>query len=174
MTYGNRFRCDPDHTLRAQYSFTDHSMKPFLKQKAAAVQDLGVRILVVEDYANWSHFICSTLEQKQELRVVCAVSNGLDAIEKAGQLKPDLILLDIGLPELNGIEAARRIRAFDPQSKIIFVSENRDRDIIHEALSTGACGYVLKSLAGRELLSAVEVVLRGGTFISDHLAPSGH
>jgi DNA-binding NarL/FixJ family response regulator len=138
------------------------------------VQELGVRILVVEDYATWSRFICSTLEQKQELKVVCVASNGLDAIEKAGQLKPDLILLDIGLPELNGIEAARRIRAFAPQSKIIFVSENRDRDVIHEALSTGASGYVLKALAARELLSAVEVVLRGGTFVSDHLAPSGN
>ena len=149
MTYGNRFRCNPDHTLRAQYSFTDHSVKPCLRQEGAAVQEPGVRILVVEDYASWSYFICSTLEQKQELKVVCVVSNGMDAVEKARHLNPDLIMLDIGIPQLDGIEAARRIHAFAPQSKIIFVSENRDRDIVQEALSTGACGYVLKSQAAR-------------------------
>lgn len=174
MTYGNRFRCDPDHTLRTQDSFSDYYGKQFLSQEGAVVQERGVRILVVEDYATWSHFICSTLEQKPELKVVCVASNGLDGIEEARQLKPDLILLDIGLPELNGIEAARQIRAFAPQSKIIFVSENRDRDIFDEAMSTGTCGYVLKSRAARELLSAVDVVLRGGTFVSDHLAPSGY
>jgi len=127
--------------------------------------------LVVEDYATWSKFVCSTLEQKQELRVVCVSSSGLDGVEKARQLTPDLIILDIGLPELNGIEAARRILAFAPQSKIIFVSENRDRDIVHEALQIGACGYVLKARVASELLAGVEAVLHGGTFISADLLP---
>ena len=134
------------------------------------MQELGVRILVVEDYATWSHFICSTLEQTQVLRVVLVVSNGLDAVQRASQLTPDLITLDIGLPGLDGIEAARRILAFAPQAKIVFLSENRDPDIVQEALKTGARGYVLKSRAASELLLAVEEVLRGGTFVSEQLS----
>jgi DNA-binding NarL/FixJ family response regulator len=137
-----------------------------------AVQELGVRILVVEDYATWSHYICSTLEQKQGMNVVCVVPNGLDAVRKAGQLTPDLIMLDIGLPGLDGIEAARRILAFAPQSKIIFLSEIQDRDVVQEALKTGARGYVLKSHAASEMLPAIEEVLRGGTFVSEHLSLS--
>lgn len=130
------------------------------------MQEMGVRILVVEDYATWSTFVCSTLEQKQELRVVCVSANGLDAVQKAKQLTPDLIILDIGLPELNGIDVARRILAFAPQSKIIFVTENRDQDIVQEILQIGARGYVLKSRVASELLTAVDVVLHGGRFIS--------
>jgi DNA-binding NarL/FixJ family response regulator len=80
-------------------------------------------------------------------------------------------MLDIGLPKLNGIEAARRIGPFAPESKIIFVTEDCDRDIAQEAMNTGARGYVLKSQAARELLPAIEVVLRGGKFVSDHLDP---
>jgi len=110
------------------------------------------------------------LKQKRELRVVCEASNGLEAVEKARQLKANLILLDIGLPKLNGIEAARRILAFAPQAKIIFISENRDPDIVQEALNTGARGYVLKSRAASELVQAIEVVTADGTFVSDHLA----
>jgi len=101
---------------------------------------------------------------------VCAVSNGLDAVEKAKQLTPDLIMLDIGLPQIDGIQAARRIISFAPQSKIIFVSENRDPDIVEETLKTGARGYVLKSRAASELLIAVEAVLGGGTFVSENLS----
>ena len=101
---------------------------------------------------------------------MCVVSNGLDAVEKAKQLTPDLIMLDIGLPQLDGIQAARRILAFAPQSKIIFVSENRDLDIVEETLKTGARGYVLKSRAASDLLVAVEAVLAGGTFVSEHIS----
>ena len=153
-----------------QHSFTVLSGERIHSQEGAAVQELGVRILVVEDYATWSHFICSTLEQTRVLRVVLVASNGLDAVQKASQLTPDLITLDIGLPGLDGIEAARRILAFAPQAKIVFLSENRDPDIVQEALKTGARGYVLKSRAASELLLAVEEVLRGGTFVSEQLS----
>jgi DNA-binding NarL/FixJ family response regulator len=141
-----------------------------VRQQGALVNKSCARVLVVEDYASWSHFICSMLKQKRELRVVCEASNGLEAVEKARQLKADLILLDIGLPKLNGIEAAQRILAFAPQAKIIFISENRDPDIVQEALNTGARGYVLKSRAASELVHAIEVVTADGTFVSDHLA----
>ena len=170
MTHLNHLRCDSNHASGARCSYTTSSGKQDLCQEGAALQKIGVRILVVEDYASWSHFLCSTLGQKQELRVVCVVSNGLDAVEKAKQLTPDLIMLDIGLPQLDGIQAARRILAFAPQSKIIFVSENRDLDIVEETLKTGACGYVLKSRAASDLLVAVEAVLAGGTFLSEHIS----
>ena len=163
-----RSRCDCDHSWSAQNSFTGHSGRCILSQPEAAVQESGVRVLVVEDYVPWSEFICSMLEQKQELRVVSVASNGIEAVEKAKQLKPDLILLDIGLPQLDGIEVARRIGAVAMQSKILFVSENRDPDIIQEALSTGALGYVVKSQATMDLPLAIDFVLAGGIFVSDH------
>jgi CheY-like chemotaxis protein len=96
--------------------------------------------------------------------------DGLEAVQKAQQLQPDLILLDIGLPALNGIEAARRIRELSPKSKILFLSENRSWDIAEEALRTGAGGYVVKSDAAGELLPAVEAVLKGKRFVSAILA----
>jgi DNA-binding NarL/FixJ family response regulator len=98
------------------------------------------------------------LAKKRELQVVGEASDGLEAVEKAVELKPDLILLDIGLPTLNGIEAARQIRARVPGSKIIFLSQEASPDIIHEAMNVGASGYVVKTMAGSDLLTAVESV----------------
>jgi YesN/AraC family two-component response regulator len=94
----------------------------------------------------------------------------LEAVRKAMDLQPDLILLDIGLPKLSGIEAARRIRELSSRSKVIFLSENRSWDIAQEALRTGAGGYVVKTDAARELLPAVEAVLNGKRFVSASLA----
>jgi DNA-binding NarL/FixJ family response regulator len=172
MTYLSRCQSDSDHILTTDHSFTVHAVKKVLSNEGAAVQEPGVRILVVEDYAKWSHFICSTLEQTQDLTVVGMAADGVEAVEKARQLKPDLILLDIGLPGLDGIEAARRIASSAPQSKIIFITENHDSDIVKEALNTGARGYVLKSRAACDLMPAIDAVLRGETFVSDHLGPS--
>jgi DNA-binding NarL/FixJ family response regulator len=129
-------------------------------------------ILVVDDYEPWLRFVSTTLREQPELEVVAQVSDGLEAVQQAERLQPDIILLDIGLPTLNGIEAARRIREVSPTSKILFVSENRSPDIAEEALSTGAGGYVVKSEAGSELLPAVKAVLEGKRFISASLA--GH
>jgi len=97
-------------------------------------------------------------------------SDGLGALQKAQELQPDLIVLDIGLPSLNGIQAAHRIREASPKSKILFVSENRSFDVVEEALKTGASGYVVKSDAGSDLLLAVEAVLQGKRFVSASLA----
>ena len=95
-----------------------------------------------------------------------AVSDGLRAVEKAQELQPDLICLDIGLPRVNGIEASRRIGEAAPKSKILFISENRCWDIVEEALRTGALGYVVKSDAATALLPAAYAVLRGSQFLS--------
>ena len=132
----------------------------------------SIRVLVVDDYEPLRHLFVSTLGRQPELQVIGELSDGLEAVLRARELQPDLILLDIGLPTLNGIEAARRIREQSPESKILFLSENRSWDVVEEALHTGAGGYVLKSDAGNELLPAVEAVLQGKQFVSSSL--SGH
>ena len=96
-----------------------------------------ISILVVDDHEPWRQKICSILQTRPELRVVAQVEDGVAAVQAAEELKPDLILLDIGLPRLNGIQAARQIQQVSPNSKILFLSENRSRDIAEEALRTG-------------------------------------
>jgi DNA-binding NarL/FixJ family response regulator len=123
-------------------------------------------VLVVEDFEPFRRFVCSTLRKTPELQVVCEVSDGLEAVQKAEELKPDLILLDIGLPTLNGIEAARRIRKLAPESKILFLSQESSADVVHEALNLGALGYVIKAHVGSDLLDAAEAVILGDQFVS--------
>src|SRR6185369_12095930 len=132
----------------------------------------SVRVVVVEDHEQFRRFIYSTLEKAPELQVIGIVSDGLAAVQKAEELQPDLILLDIGLPKLNGIEAARRIRRLSPETKILFVSQESSADVVREALGTGASGYIVKTDAGRELLEAVSAVLRGEFFVGARF--SGH
>jgi len=125
--------------------------------------------LVVDDYKSWRDFASATLHEQPDWQVVAEVSDGLEAVHQAVQLQPDLILMDIGLPKLNGIRAARRIQAVSPASRILFTSENRSPAIVHEAVNS-AGGYVLKSDAGTELLAAAKAVLAGKRFISESLA----
>jgi DNA-binding NarL/FixJ family response regulator len=126
----------------------------------------SIRVLVVEDFTPFRRFISSTLGARSDLQIICEVSDGLEAVQKAVELKPDLILMDVGLPTLSGIQAARRIRKLVPESKIIFVSQESSADVVQEALQLGACGYVVKAKAGSELLTAVETVISGKQFVS--------
>jgi DNA-binding response OmpR family regulator len=126
----------------------------------------SVRVLVVDDYDPFRRFICSTLRKRPALQIVGETSDGLEAVHKAEELRPDLIVLDIGLPTLNGIEAARRIRKLSPESKIVFVSQESSADVVQEVLALGALGYVVKAHAGSELLAAVEAVLEGRQYLS--------
>ena len=128
------------------------------------------RVLVVEDHEPFRRFVCSTLGKRPELQIVCEASDGLDAVRQAEELHPDLILLDVGLPSLNGIEAARQIRKLSHKSKILFVSQESADDVVQEALNLGAWGYVVKASAGSELLAAVEAVCQGRQFVSAGLA----
>jgi DNA-binding NarL/FixJ family response regulator len=123
-------------------------------------------VLVVEDYEPFRRFICSTLVKRPELQIVGEVSDGLQAVQKAEELQPDLILLDIGLPTLNGIEAAHRISQLAPAAKILFVSQDNDADVVTAALSNGAKGYVRKENALTDLFPAIEAVLHGDRFVS--------
>ena len=129
------------------------------------------RTLAVDDFEQWRHFVCSTLQKRSGVLIIDEVADGLEAVVKAQELQPDLIVLDIGLPTLNGIQAARRIRELSPKSKILFLSENRSWDIAEAALHTGADGYVVKSDAASDLLHAVEAILQGRRFVSASLAP---
>lgn len=131
-----------------------------------------IRVLVVDDYDLWRRHYSTTLLKEQGLQITGEASTGLEAVQRAQDLQPDLILLDIGLPALNGIEVARRIREVSPSCKILFVSANRSAEIAKEALNAGACGYVVKSDAASELLPAVKAVLAGKRFTSASL--SGH
>jgi DNA-binding NarL/FixJ family response regulator len=124
------------------------------------------RILVVDDFQPCRRFLCATLKTRPELQVIGEASDGFEAIQKAKDLKPDLILLDIGLPKLNGIEVAKSVSRLVPDGKILFISQNNDADVIATALSNGAKGYVWKQTAKADLLPAIEAVLQGDQFVS--------
>jgi len=128
-----------------------------------------VQVLVVEDFAPYRAYVTSLLGEYSRFRVVAETENGLQAVEKAQELSPDLILLDIGLPGLNGIDAARRILRLAPKSKILFLTQEISSDLAREAFNLGAFGYVVKAQAGRELLAAIEAVLQGKRFVSSGL-----
>jgi DNA-binding NarL/FixJ family response regulator len=129
----------------------------------------AIRVLVVDDYEPFRRFVCTTLEARPELQVVGEAADGFQAVQKAAELQPDLILLDVGMPTLNGIEAAHRILRLVPAAKILFLSQENDADVVAAAFSNGAKGYVRKQNANSELLSAIETLLRGNRFVSQGL-----
>jgi DNA-binding NarL/FixJ family response regulator len=124
---------------------------------------------VVDDYEPWRRFVRATLQKLVEVKIIGEASDGRQAVQQAQQLQPDLIVLDVGLPTLNGIEAARQIRQLSPNSRIVFLSENRSSDLVEEVLRTGANGYVVKSYAARDLSPALEAVIQGQQFVSGRL-----
>ena len=128
-----------------------------------------VRVLVADDYEPWCRFVVSTLQSEPGLQVIFQASDGLQAVQKTEELQPDLILLDIGLPKLSGIQAARTIRELHPKIKILFASVHRHSDIVEAALRTGAEGYIVKTDAASELLPAIEAILQGERFVSSSL-----
>ena len=125
-----------------------------------------VRILVVDDFGLFRQSVVELLGKRPELQVVGEASDGLEALQKAIEWRPDLILLDIGLPSLNGIEVARQMRSLVSESKIIFLTQETSADVVQEAMSLGAWGYVVKTKAAVDLFAAVEAVLSGKTFVS--------
>jgi DNA-binding NarL/FixJ family response regulator len=125
----------------------------------------SISVLVVDDFEPFRQFLCSTLHSKPNGFVCWEAADGLEAVHKAGELQPDLILLDLGLPKLNGMEAARQIAKVSPVSKILFVSQESSADVVQEAFRVGAWGYIVKTDAARELLIGVNAVLRGTSFV---------
>ena len=137
-----------------------------MRSQRGALQSF--KILVVEDFEDFRRFICSALEQKVDCQLIQA-SDGLEAVQKTEELQPDLILLDIGLPSLNGLEVARRARKLAPGARILFLTQESSPDIVQETLNLGALGYVHKQHAHNDLLPAVDAVLGGKRFVSSGL-----
>jgi DNA-binding NarL/FixJ family response regulator len=123
-------------------------------------------VLVVDDYAAWRERVCLEVQTSARWRIVGEAADGLEAVRQAGALAPDLILLDIGLPSLNGLDAARRIIAANSAARILFLSEHRAWTIVEAACATGARGYLCKSEGGARLLAAMEAVMAGVRFVS--------
>ena len=127
------------------------------------------RVFLVDDYEPFRQLIRRALRHRPEFQVIGETSDGLQAVQQAESLKPDLILLDIGLPKLNGLEAARQIRRLAPGAKLVFVSQESSSDIVREALRLGGQGYVHKARAKTDLLPAIDAVLAGKRFVSSSL-----
>jgi DNA-binding NarL/FixJ family response regulator len=127
------------------------------------------RVLVVEDHGPFRRVICELLRQRGDLLIVGEAADGLDAICQAEALRPDVVMLDIGLPMLNGIEVAGRIRANVPDAKLMFVTNESSLEVVEQAFSRGAHGYVYKPRAQRDVLPVLDTIIRGGRFVSGGL-----
>jgi DNA-binding NarL/FixJ family response regulator len=125
---------------------------------------------VVDDFVPWQNYLIGKLGENSAFHIIAVVSDGAEAVVKAAELRPDLILMDINLPKLSGIKGAARIRERSPQARILFVSQNLDLDVVRAALSVGGLGYVVKSDAEAYLLPAIEAVMSGKRFLSGLLA----
>ena len=132
-----------------------------------------MRILLVEDFKPYRALAKSILRTNPNLDLICEAEDGVAAVDQAQQLKPDVILMDIGLPNLNGMAAARRIRDLVPFSKIVFLTQETDIEVAREAFSLGAWGYVVKNRAATDLLPALASIMQGKRFISRGLSDDG-
>ncbi len=133
----------------------------------------AIRILVVDDHEVIRRVICSLLSSDPTLDVICQTADGEQAVLKAQELQPDLVLLDISLPGISGIETARRIRSSSPNSHIIFLSQHESLQMVESAMRMGGHGYVAKIDAGSELLNAIRIVNAGEQFVSQRIVSQG-
>jgi DNA-binding NarL/FixJ family response regulator len=130
-----------------------------------------IRIIVVDDYTPWRDFVSLLCKKRPDFEIVAEVSDGCGALGKCEELAPDVVLLDLGLPGLNGMEVLKGLRSGRACSaKVIMVTNEASGEIVREAFRLGAEGYVLKTSAGRDLLPAIDGVLKGENFISSALS----
>ena len=119
---------------------------------------MTVRILVVDDHPVVRHGLRILLRGRPEWEIVDEAEDGIEAVDKASRLIPDIVVLDVGMPRMDGLEACRRIRKSVPQSEILIVTQHDSPQMMREALSAGARGYIVKCDAARDLLAALEAV----------------
>ncbi len=127
---------------------------------------MTVRILVVDDHAVVRHGIKTLLGSYPGWEVIGEAVDGIEAVEKANQLKPDIVVLDVTMPRMDGLEACRRIRKSVPETEVLIVTQHDSPQMMREAVSAGAQGYVVKSNVARDLLAAIEAVSLHKPFIS--------
>ena len=126
---------------------------------------MPVRILVVDDHPIVRHGLRTLLGGRPEWEIIDEAEDGIEAIEKADRLKPDVVVLDVSMPRMDGLEACRRIRKSVPKSEVLIVTQHDSPQMMREALGVGARGYIVKSNAARDLLAALEAVSQHKTFI---------
>jgi DNA-binding NarL/FixJ family response regulator len=126
----------------------------------------GLTILIADDRETFRHAVASILSELPELKHLAEAADGAEAIRMSAELNPDLIMLDVGLPTVNGVEAAAKIRIVAPNAKLLFLSQHDSPDFVEAALRAGALGYVLKVDAASELLQAAMAIVRGEQYIS--------
>lgn len=130
---------------------------------------MPIRILLVDDFEAWRQFVRSIIQKDPELQIICEVADGLAAVQKANEMRPDLILMDIGLPKLDGMTAARRICRMAPKPRILFLTADSSGDVARDALRIGA-GILFKGDTPIDILGASKAVIRGERFVSSRFA----
>ena len=133
---------------------------------------MTIRMLLVDDHKLMREGLRALLEEAPDIEIVGQASDGREALELVRTLSPDVVVMDVGMPELNGVEATRRVRAEFDGVKVIALSTHTDKRYVHHMLEAGASGYVLKISAYDELLRAVRAVSLGKTYLSPEVAAS--
>jgi len=128
------------------------------------------RVLLVDDHTLMRKGLKALLEKEPSLEICAEAADGMDAVRLARELKPDVVVMDLGLPRLNGVEATRQILEEDPACRVIALSMHQDKRYVTRALRAGACGYLLKDAALEDLVKAIEAVGQGQTFLSPEVA----
>jgi DNA-binding NarL/FixJ family response regulator len=131
---------------------------------------MPVRILIADDHHVVRTGLRALLESKTGWQVCAEAANGREAVEKAGQLKPDVAVLDIGMPLLNGVEATRQIRKLSPKTEILILTMHDSELLVQEVLGAGAHGYILKDDADRNLIAAVDALRRHKPYLSSRVS----
>ena len=129
-----------------------------------------IRILLADDHEVVRRGLCTLIEMHADWKVCAEAADGRKAVQLAAELKPDLTILDLSMPELNGLEAARRIVAAHPRSRVLMLTMHETEQFIRESFAAGARGYILKTDAGRDLIAGIEALLRGEIFFTSRLA----
>ena len=129
-----------------------------------------LKILLADDHEVLREGLEGLISRQEDMEIVAAVGTGRSALRLAGELKPDVVVMDIGMPDLNGIDATRRIRAEHPAVKVLCLSMHKERSLIGAMLKAGAAGYLVKNCAGRELVQAIRTVAAGETYLSPMIA----
>jgi DNA-binding NarL/FixJ family response regulator len=131
---------------------------------------MAIRIILADDHKIIRDGLCSLLQQEEDIEVLAQAEDGAAAVRLVREHRPDIVVMDIGMPDLNGIEATRQIHAESPNVKIIALSMHSDRRFVAEMLKAGAAGYLLKDSAFEDLVRAIRIVMKKGTYLPPSLA----